>query len=105
LGSYAWWDENAYNAGQQYAHTVAGKRANTWGLYDMHGNVYEWCQDVPRKYEEGVVDPHIREGSFRVFRGGSWYNSAQRCRSALRSGLSPDLRNSFLGFRLVSSLK
>jgi len=77
---------------------------NPWGLYDMHGNVWEWCQDYYGDYESaGVTDPvgtTEKDGSFRVFRGGSWINFAWFCRSAFRSRFSPDYRFNSLGFRV-----
>ncbi len=82
---------------------------NAWGIYDMHGNVWEWCQDwYDEKYYEtckgkGTVEnPRGPEsGSDRVLRGGSWRSNAQDCRSASRGGLRPDDRNYAIGFRLV----
>jgi len=77
---------------------------NGWGLYDMHGNVFEWCWDQYYKYtsREPQTDP-IGEvsGDYRVNRGGGWFNTAAIIRSANRNGSSPSERNSNLGFRLV----
>ncbi len=81
-------------------------RSNSWGLYDMHGNVYEWCQDVYQKkasvfnQNTGVI-PDNNQGSVRVLRGGSWNDLAWYCRSAYRFRYSPDYRNDDVGFRLV----
>jgi formylglycine-generating enzyme required for sulfatase activity len=79
---------------------------NAWGLYDMHGNVWECCWDWYGDYESaGQVDPAGTSlGSYRVVRGGSWYNDAQFLRSANRSGITPSYRNNDVGFRLVRPL-
>lgn len=78
--------------------------ANGYGLYDMHGNVTEWCLDQwdGRDYgAESVTDPVGTVGSYRVLRGGGWYNDAQRCRSAYRGIDYPDYAGYYVGFRVV----
>jgi sulfatase modifying factor 1 len=82
---------------------VGSYPANALGLDDMHGNVWEWCGDWYGEYPTGkVTDPTgLKEGSRRVFRGGSWNNSAGNCRAALRYGNTPDYRRAHLGFRLA----
>ncbi len=105
LGDYAWYRGNAWDIGNKYAHRVATKKSNAWGLYDMHGNVWEWCQDI---YSREAYSKHqsndpiyTGEGSFRVRRGGSWSCYAGVCRSAYRSRGSPGGRGFGLGFRLA----
>ena len=105
LGEYAWIKENTYDAGEKYAQIVGQKKLNPWGLYDMHGNVFEWCQDRFGRYPSGdVTDPvGPASGSFRVSRGGGWSSSARDCRSAYRGGITPSGRSSLLGFRVLRS--
>jgi formylglycine-generating enzyme required for sulfatase activity len=84
--------------------------ANKWGLYQMHGNVWEWCEGGPRKYEEkAVVDPGLADAlklhgegrAARVLRGGGWYYGAQGARSAFRYHLRPSRLGGSTGFRLA----
>jgi formylglycine-generating enzyme required for sulfatase activity len=101
LGDYAWFVDNS---GEQ-THPVGEKKANAWGLYDMHGNVWEWCSDCWGRYPKGSVsDPSgPSEGSYRVNRGGCWGIGAADCRSANRSWLDPSIRNYGYGFRVALS--
>ena len=101
LGDYAWFDGNSNNQ----THPVGEKKANAWGLYDMHGNVWEWCSDWYGDYPKGAVSDPVgpREGSVRVFRGGGWYNGAADCRSAVRFWNGPSSRNDYGGFRVALS--
>ena len=80
-------------------------RASPFGLHDMLGNVWEWCNDWYDDYPQGAVqDPQgPSEGSLRVDRGGCWYYEAAVCRSAYRSGIIPSGRGNFIGFRLALS--
>jgi len=101
LGEYAWYDSNSGNK----THAVGQKKPNAWGLYDIHGNVWEWCSDWHGEYPSGAVtDPTgASTGSYRVIRGGSWSLEAALCRSAFRFGSDPSNRGHYLGFRLALS--
>jgi formylglycine-generating enzyme required for sulfatase activity len=104
LGDYAWFGENSN--GQ--THPAGEKKANAWGLYDMHGNVWEWCSDRYGEYPKGAVSDPVgpREGSARVFRGGCWYVVAANCRSAVRVWDDPSGRNyDVIGFRVALSVR
>ena len=84
---------------EQYAHRVGQKKPNPWGLYDMHGNVWEWCRDTYAEKLPGGTDPLVETGSIHVFRGGSWGDDARDCRSAHRARSGPEGRDYILGFR------
>jgi formylglycine-generating enzyme required for sulfatase activity len=80
-----------------------GKNPNAWGLYDMHGNVQEWCQDRFGMYpSDEVTDPKgTSSGAYRVMRDGVWYSPARNCRSVNRYGSPPRYRFYYIGFRLA----
>ena len=103
LGDYAWYSANA---GSQ-THPVGQKLPNAWGLYDMHGNVLEWCLDwldsaAYKSRSRSVTDDpvNLTAASDRVIRGGSWDFVASNCHSACRNSFTPDYRDYDLGFRL-----
>jgi formylglycine-generating enzyme required for sulfatase activity len=99
LGNYAWYDANSSSV----THPVGQKQPNAWGLYDVHGNIYEWCGDWYGTYPGGTVtDPQgPASGSYHVMRGGCWYYGARYCRSANRGSSTPDIRHSSIGFRVL----
>jgi formylglycine-generating enzyme required for sulfatase activity len=104
LGEYAWYNENS--AGK--THPVGQRKPNSWGLYDMHGNVWEWVQDEWHDSYDGAPSDGSAweggDGADRVIRGGGWTLVARSCRSAIRSGFDPGDRSGILGFRLLQEL-
>lgn len=104
LKDYAWYRDNS----NQKTHPVGQKKPNLWGLYDMHGNVWEWCQDMGHDdYNGAPSDGSAWEDgndSFRVTRGGCRLSDAGVCRSASRGSYDIDYRNYFLGFRVLREL-
>ena len=100
IGDYAWYTSNS----NSQTHDVGQKRPNAFGLYDMSGNVYEWCEDWYHGSYAGAPDDGSAwddNGSYRVLRGGSWYDNPRYCRSAYRDGVIPYYRHNGGGFRLV----
>ena len=99
LDLVGWYCGNASSA----THDVGGKAGNAWGLQDIHGNVQNWCWDWHASYPaEPVTDPiGPPSGSYRVYRGGSWYEYARHCRSAARFAYFPLSRYDYLGLRLA----
>jgi formylglycine-generating enzyme required for sulfatase activity len=108
LGDYAWYDENS----DSKTHSVGHKKPNDWGLYDTHGNVWEWCEDSwhdsyankPENIKNnGSIIWSDSNESYHVLRGGSWYSYSGGCRSADRNRYNADSRYNNFGFRLVLS--
>ncbi len=103
LNEMAWFSENSGSR----THAVGTKQPNAWGLFDMHGNVWEWCQDWYHETYYGAPTDGSAwlsggEQKYRVLRGGSWFLNATNLRSARRVWFTPDLRNYNLGFRVVA---
>ena len=99
-GDYMWYRDNSMDR----THSVGTKPPNDWGLYDMHGNVIEWCLDWWGGLSGGVDPRGSSSGSYRVLRGGSCYYSAGGCTSSYRGNYNPSDEYSSIGFRLVRTL-
>ena len=101
LDDMGWYIRNSGDEGQ--THLVGQKQPNAWGLYDMHGNVQEWCADCYGKYPDGpVTNPTGGASGNRVLRGGSYGGFASFCRSASRFAYIPDDSDDTIGFRPVA---
>ena len=106
LGGYAWYKGNAESKGEMYAHCAGRKTPNQWGLYDMHGNTWEWCSDwyAARYAKADTRDPKgPLAGELRVLRGGSWWDRPEFCRAASRFFCTPPIPYINHGFRVVVS--
>jgi formylglycine-generating enzyme required for sulfatase activity len=101
LNDHGWFNGNAKGNDPP----VGRKKPNAWGLYDMHGYVWEWCADAWSPSHEGAADngkPRAGKGDF-VIRGGSWADDADSARSAFRSHRAEDFRSDAVGFRCVKA--
>lgn len=114
MDDYAWWSNNAWSVGEQYEHRVGLKKPNAWGLYDMTGNVREWCHDVydesyySRSPDANPAGPSVQtENDPHVIRGGCMYDKGDANRSARRFMLWADNGTNIpgYGFRIARSLK
>ncbi len=99
LGDVAWY----YNNSGMKSHPVGQKIPNAWGIYDMHGNIFELCYDWNEEYStDAVTDPKgTSSGNLRILRGGSWYDAPSVCRSATRIDRSPSFKDDKRGIRVV----
>ncbi len=101
LSNYAWYMDNS----NERPHPVKMKKPNAWGINDMHGNIWEWCQDWYGEYHVGISDnpKGAMKGDSRVLRGGAWNYRAEACRSSSRIRHAPEFSANHIGFRLVKA--
>ena len=107
LNNVGWFDENSYDLGSSHSnygtHQVGTKSPNELGIYDMSGNVSEWCSDWYGSYSSSLQNnPKVESaGAYRIIRGGCWYHSATYCRVVGRNNSVPTLTHSGFGFRIA----
>lgn len=105
LSEYAWYDSNSVSSStnRNESKVVGQKKPNSWGLHDMHGNVFEWCQDwYAEDFINTLLDPQgPTNGTERIKRGGAWNSAPQSLIVSYRAHLKPTLKSSFIGFRIV----
>ncbi len=104
LDQVGWFDENS----GERTHAVGSKKPNAWGIYDMHGNVWEWCRDTFTAYQGDAVDPDfyfLNDLGNKVIRGGSCFHIASYCRSAARHHIAPNSKGQDIGFRVILEKK
>lgn len=104
LDEMAWYDKDNWGGN---THQGGKKTPNAWGLYDMHGNVREWCTDWYGDYPYGSVKDPVGSSTstYHIYRGGSWDDPDYRCRSAHREDIYPTSANSEIGFRCIIVIK
>jgi formylglycine-generating enzyme required for sulfatase activity len=109
LDADALWKRDSSSYAQQLidngcqTHPVKQRKPNAWGLYDMHGNVWEWCEDVYAQSASSTQQASTGNDGARVLRGGGWNNNASNCRSANRNNNAPGNTNNNNGFRVAST--
>jgi formylglycine-generating enzyme required for sulfatase activity len=106
---YYTWNGSKKGTNRDQTTDVGSFPPNAWGLFDLHGNVWEWCADWIAEYtSDGQIDPigksEHSNGLYRVLRGGSWSDDPQACRAACRDGFAPALRIDSFGFRVCFRL-